>query len=69
MELLYLPLPRELKNKTKAFVDIFVDRLSRGMGGLALVLLTVTFDMNVNRISLVVLGLRGLDSAFDPREK
>lgn len=57
MELLYLPLPRELKNKTKAFVDIFVDRLSRGMGGLALVLLTVTFDMNVNRISLVVLGL------------
>src|SRR5437899_2587033 len=26
MELLYLPLPADLKNRTKAFVDIFVDR-------------------------------------------
>ena len=26
MELLYLPLPSDLKNRTKAFVDIFVDR-------------------------------------------
>jgi AAA family ATP:ADP antiporter len=57
MELLYLPLPRELKNKTKAFVDIFADRLSRGMGGLLLVLLTVILDMSVHHISLVVLGL------------
>ncbi|HUS08206.1 MAG TPA: Npt1/Npt2 family nucleotide transporter [Bryobacteraceae bacterium] len=57
MELLYLPLPRELKNKTKAFVDVFVDRLSRGMGGIILVLLTVTFDMDVNRISLIVIAL------------
>ena len=40
MELLYLPLPLELKNRTKAFVDVFVDRLGRGVGGTLLILLT-----------------------------
>jgi AAA family ATP:ADP antiporter len=37
MELLYLPLPADLKNRTKAFVDIFMDRFGRGLGGLVLV--------------------------------
>ena len=32
MELLYLPLPVDLKNRTKAFVDIFMDRFGRGRG-------------------------------------
>jgi ATP:ADP antiporter, AAA family len=36
-ELLYLPLPIELKNRTKAFVDIFMDRFGRGLGGIVLV--------------------------------
>jgi AAA family ATP:ADP antiporter len=40
MELLYLPLPLELKNRTKAFIDIFVDRFGRGIGGMLLVFLT-----------------------------
>jgi AAA family ATP:ADP antiporter len=40
MELLYLPLPLELKNRTKAFVDIFVDRMARGLGGFVLVAYT-----------------------------
>lgn len=40
MELLYLPLPLDLKNRTKAFVDVFVDRLGRGIGGMILILLT-----------------------------
>lgn len=35
-ELLYLPLPLELRNRTKAFIDIFVDRMGRGVGGLLL---------------------------------
>jgi AAA family ATP:ADP antiporter len=33
MELLYMPLPLELRNRTKAFIDIFVDRFGRGLGG------------------------------------
>ena len=32
MELLYLPLPLDLRNRTKAFVDVFVDRFARGLG-------------------------------------
>src|SRR6266571_5122953 len=36
MELLYLPLPTDLKNCTKAFVDIFMDRFGRGVGGMVL---------------------------------
>jgi ATP:ADP antiporter, AAA family len=36
MELLYLPLPSDLKNRTKAFVDIFIDRFGRGIAGVLL---------------------------------
>lgn len=36
MELLYLPLPAELRNRTKAFVDILVDRTGRGLAGILL---------------------------------
>jgi AAA family ATP:ADP antiporter len=39
MELLYLPLPADLRNRTKAFMDIFVDRTGRGMAGVLLVVL------------------------------
>ena len=39
MELLYLPLPAELRDRTKAFVDIFVDRAGRGIAGLLLLVL------------------------------
>ncbi len=53
MELLYLPLPLELRNRTKAFVDVFVDRFSRGLGGMILVLLPLT----PSQFPLVVLVL------------
>ena len=42
MELLYMPLPQELRNRIKAFIDICVDRLSRGLGGVLLMLLIAT---------------------------
>jgi AAA family ATP:ADP antiporter len=54
MELLYLPLPLELRNRTKAFVDVFVDRLARGLGGIVLVLL-VRRHFPANRYAAVVL--------------
>lgn len=56
MELLYLPLPAELRNRTKAFVDIFVDRLGRGLGGVILVLCTTVLDLTPRHISLVTIG-------------
>lgn len=56
MELLYLPLPLELRNRTKAFVDVFVDRFSRGLGGMLLLLL----PLDPRHFSIVVLVLSGL---------
>jgi AAA family ATP:ADP antiporter len=56
-ELLYLPLPLELRNRTKAFVDIFVDRLSRGLGGMVLVLFTSVVGLTPYRFAAVVLAI------------
>ena len=58
MELLYMPLPLELRNRIKAFIDICVDRMSRGIAGVLLILLTTTrLHMGVKGIALVVIGL------------
>ena len=56
MELLYLPLPTDLKNRTKAFVDIFVDRMGRGLGGMLLVLCTGVLALAPKQIALVTLA-------------
>lgn len=58
MELLYMPLPLELRNRIKAFIDICVDRFSRGIGGVLLILLTTSvFHLGVKGIALVVMAL------------
>ncbi|MBI2680065.1 MAG: hypothetical protein HYX25_03540 [Candidatus Solibacter usitatus] len=53
MELLYLPLPAELRNRTKAFVDIFVDRMGRGLGGMVLIFFTAVLALKPTQIALV----------------
>lgn len=53
MELLYLPLPSSLKDRTKAFVDVFVDRLARGLGALLLLALGV-WSSDVRHVAAVV---------------
>ena len=57
MELLYMPLPRDLRNRIKAFIDIFFDRMSRGVGGLLLLLFTRVLDLSVRQIAMVVIAL------------
>ncbi|MBC7928003.1 MAG: hypothetical protein H7039_20345 [Bryobacteraceae bacterium] len=56
MELLYLPLPLELRNRTKAFTDIFVDRFSRGIGGMLLIVLSNWLNLGIRQLALVVMG-------------
>jgi len=57
MELLYMPLPKALRNRVKAFIDICVDRLSRGLGGVLLLLLTGRMlHLGIRGISMVVMG-------------
>ncbi|MGB3545938.1 MAG: hypothetical protein WBA17_03140 [Saprospiraceae bacterium] len=38
-EMLFLPLPEDLKNRTKTFIDVFVDSAAGGLSGLLLVVL------------------------------
>ena len=52
MELLYLPLPADLKNRTKAFVDIFMDRFGRGIGGMVLMAYTALLEPDPKRPNL-----------------
>src|SRR4030095_11381726 len=60
MELLYLPLPLELRNRVKAFTDIFVDRFARGIGGLLLILFTQILNFSIQQLALTVAVLCGL---------
>lgn len=57
MELLYLPLPLELKNRTKAFVDIFADRMARALGGVILAVFTIVAVVPVRYLSVLTIGL------------
>ena len=56
-ELLYLPLPIDVKKRIKVFIDMFLDRLFRGLGGGLLLLFTLVLELTVRQISLVALPL------------
>jgi AAA family ATP:ADP antiporter len=55
MELLYLPLPADLKNRTKAFVDIFVDRFGRGVAGILLAVMLWAGLRDMRMIAMLTL--------------
>jgi ATP/ADP translocase/HEAT repeat protein len=59
-ELLFLPLPQSVKRKTKIFMDIFVDRLFRGLAGLLLLGFIYWRDFTVEQISYVVIAAIGV---------
>jgi AAA family ATP:ADP antiporter len=59
-ELLYLPIPAETKKKTKAFVDLFVEKLSRGFGGALLWLFFTWFGLSIVHISFITIAIVGL---------
>ena len=56
-ELLYLPLPIDIKKRIKVFIDMFLDRLFRGLGGGLLLVFTVVLDLSVRQISFIALPL------------
>jgi ATP/ADP translocase len=56
-ELLFLPVPLEVKKRTKIFIDMFVDRWFRGFAGLALLLFVNVLAFGVRELSIVVLVL------------
>ena len=59
MELLFLPLPSGLKNRTKAFVDIFVDRFGRGIAGILLAAMLWAGLRDMRIVALLTLVFTG----------
>lgn len=56
-ELLFLPLSQHTKEQTKIFIDIFVDRFSRGLGGVFLLGAILLFGWPVYHLTYIVIGL------------
>lgn len=60
VELLALPIPINIKNKAKTFIDVFVDSVATGIGGLILILLVNGFNLSTPFISLMILVMLGV---------
>ncbi len=61
-EILFLPLPADLKYRAKPFIDVTVDRFAKGLGALMLVVLIKDWGVSLtwqqlSMASLVVMGL------------
>ena len=57
LELLVLPIPSDIKPQAKTFIDVFVDSIATGTGGLLLIICTAVLGFSTANISLVILGL------------
>ncbi len=57
LELLVLPIPSDIKPQAKTFIDVFVDSIATGTGGLLLIIFTGIFGFTTANISLVILAL------------
>ncbi len=60
LEVLYLPIPPEVKNRTKVFLDMVVDRVSGGLAGLILVFCTSVLLLNLRQLGIVTVIFAGL---------
>ncbi|WP_346856605.1 Npt1/Npt2 family nucleotide transporter [uncultured Draconibacterium sp.] len=60
VELLALPIPLSIKNKTKTFIDVFVDSVATGIGGIILILIVNAFQLSTSFISLIILAILGV---------
>lgn len=56
-ELLALPLPFELKNRTKSFIDVVVDSIATGFAGLLLIFFVSGLNLGTMSITLLIIGL------------
>jgi len=57
LELLFLPVPIGVKNKTKTFIDVFTDRFSKGIAALVVLLVTTVLGFKYTSLSWVMMGL------------
>ncbi len=57
MELIILPVPTDIKNQTKTFIDVFVDSVATGISGLLLIFVVKGLDFSTQAISLIIVAL------------
>ncbi len=57
VEVLYLPISLAVKNRLKAWLDMFVERVSRGIAGVTILVATTFLSLSVPQMSLVVIAL------------
>lgn len=55
-ELLALPIPAQIKNRAKAFIDIFIRNFAEGLGGL-LIAMAIGLGFAIRHVSLIIIGL------------
>ena len=53
VELLALPIPSEIKNQTKTFIDVVVDSIATGISGVILIFVVNGLDLSYQFISLI----------------
>ena len=54
-ELLYIPISPEIKYKAKVFIDMFVNKMAKGIGALLLLLFYLILQFSIKEISLIVI--------------
>lgn len=57
IEILYIPIPSSIKSKAKSFIDIVLERISRGLGGSILLVFTIVISLNIRQLSIPILAL------------
>lgn len=57
VEVLYLPISLAVKNRLKSWLDMFVERTSRGLAGVTILTVTSVLSLSVNEMSLIVIAL------------
>ena len=56
MELLILPINIETKNRTKPFIDVFIDSLATGISGMILIFVVKGLSLSTTTINVIILG-------------
>ncbi len=57
LELLYLPVPIAVKNRTKTFIDVFTNRFSKGIAALIVILVTSVMGLHYTALSWIMMAL------------
>ncbi|MCB2149305.1 MAG: hypothetical protein KQI81_22685 [Deltaproteobacteria bacterium] len=60
LELMVLPVPVEFKNQAKTFIDVIVDSVATGMGGLLLLGISAVYGLSVRPAAVLTVGLIGI---------